>query len=91
MHKRVSHKRKIKFGDYNYCLEATQLENEINPLGKNSLNVDNLRKSWKIYKKNKLILKSQQRFRNEKKLFPEQVNRLHWVLMMIKEYSHAIH
>ena len=31
----------------------------------------------KSIKKNKLILKPQQRFRNEKKLFPEQVNRLH--------------
>ena len=44
-HKKVSHKRKIKFEDYNYCLEVTQLENKINPLGKNRLNVDNLRKS----------------------------------------------
>ena len=28
-HKKVHHKRKIKFKDYKNCLEATQIENEI--------------------------------------------------------------
>ena len=30
-------KRKLKFEDYRYCLEATQLESEINQLEKNKL------------------------------------------------------
>ena len=39
--KRKLVKRKLKFEDYKYCLEATQLENKINHLEKNNLNADN--------------------------------------------------
>ena len=48
-------------------LEATQLENKINYFEKNNFNVDCLRKNHKEFiKNNKLILKTQQRFRSEK-------------------------
>ena len=60
-------KRELKFEDYKHCLEATQLENKINQLGKNK----------ELIKNSKLILKSQQRFKSEKyKVFTEEVNKI---------------
>ena len=35
-------KRKFKFQDYKNCLEAAQIENEINHLEKNIIDVDSL-------------------------------------------------
>ena len=63
----LKRKRKPKFEDYKNCLEATQLENKITYLEKNKVNVNSLKKNHKEFmKNNKLILKSQQRFRSEK-------------------------
>ena len=60
-------KRELKFEDYKHCLEATQLENKINQLGKNK----------EFIKNSKIILKSQQRFKGEKhKVFTEEVNKI---------------
>ena len=56
--KRCVIKRKPKLKDYKNCLEATQLENEINHLEKMKLT--------KIVLTNKLILKIQQRFKSER-------------------------
>ena len=51
---------KRKFENYKSCLEKTQLENEINYLEKNKLNVNDLRESYKEFRKNnKLMLKLQ--------------------------------
>ena len=68
----------IKFGDYKYCLEATQLESKINKLEKNKLCVDCLTENSKEFlKNNKLISKLQKRFRSEKyNVFPEEVNKI---------------
>ena len=53
-------KTKPKFEVYKSCLEAIQLENEINQLGK-KINKDSLREKRKEFiKNNKLILKFQQ-------------------------------
>ena len=61
-------KTTLEFEQYRHCLEAIQLENKINHVGKNNLNVDNLQKNYKEFiKTNKLILKPQQRFSREKK------------------------
>ena len=53
-------KRKLKFGNYKNCLEATELENKVNYLVKNEISVDSLEKDHKdfIKKKNKLKLKT---------------------------------
>ena len=70
-------KRKLKFEDYKNCLEASQLKNKINHLEK--IDVDSLRKHHKKFtKNNKLILKTRQRFRNEKHnvLFNEEGNKI---------------
>ena len=45
-------KRKLIFKDYKNCLEAAQIENEINNLEKNKIDVDSLKENPKrIHKK----------------------------------------
>ena len=66
-------RRKLKFEDYENWLAATQIENTINQQEKNKPNVNSLR----IHKNNKLILKSQQRFKSKKhNVFTEAVNKI---------------
>ena len=55
-------KRKIKFGNYKKPLEATQLDNEIEYLENNKINSS--------------ILKPQQRFKNERQCFTEEINKI---------------
>ena len=64
--------------NYKNCLEATHLENEINHLEKNKINGDSLIEDHKEFIKNdKLILKTQQRFRSEKyNVFNEKLNKI---------------
>ena len=72
-------KRKLKFEDYKNCLEESQLKNKINHLEKKKIDVDSFRKHHKKFtKNNKLILKTRQRFRNEKHnvLFNEERNKI---------------
>ena len=87
-------KWKLKFEEYKHCLEATKLENKINQLESNKVNVNSLTgKNHKEFIKNKLILKSQQRFRSKKhKVFTEEINKitLRCVLVMIKGYNQLI-
>ena len=67
-------KRKLKFESYKNCLEAAQIENNINHLEKNNIYVD-IHKDF--VKKNKLILKTQQRYRSEKHyVFTEEINKI---------------
>ena len=54
-------KRKLKFEDYKNCLEATELENKINHLENNETDVNSLKIDKQFIKRNKLILKTQQR------------------------------
>ena len=67
-------KRKRKIEDYKNCVEAAQLENKINHLEKNKIDVNIHNLSLRKYK---LILKTQQRFRNEKcNVFAEEINKI---------------
>ena len=68
---------KRKFEDYKNCLEAPKIENKIKSLEKNKIDIDSLKKEQKkIKKNNKLILKTQQRFRSEKhNVFIEEINK----------------
>ena len=53
--------------DCRNCLEAAQFENKINHPEKNRIDADSLKEDQKDFVKiNKLILKSQQKFRSEK-------------------------
>ena len=59
--------KKQKCEDHKNCLEAAQFENKINHPEKNRIDADSLKKDQKDFVKiNKLILKSQQKFRIEK-------------------------
>ena len=51
-------KRKLKFEKYKNCLEATELENKINYLGKKKIDIDSIKE---FIKSNKSILKVQKR------------------------------
>ena len=71
-------KLKLKPGDFENCLKATQLENKIKQARKNKVNVDSFKENEKEFiKNNKLILKSQSRFRNEKRnAFTQKLNKI---------------
>ena len=43
-HQKVCHKNKLKFKNYQNCLEATQFEKKIYYLDKNEINMDSLKK-----------------------------------------------
>ena len=55
-------KRNLKFRDYKKSLKATAIENRINYLENKKIDVDYL----KEFVKNKVILKTQQRFKSER-------------------------
>ena len=77
------------FVNHKNCLEATQPDNKINYPEKNAINLDSLKKDHKEFiKYNKLMLKTQQRFKGERhNVFTEKINkkRLLYVQIMIKE------
>ena len=60
-------KRKLKFQDYKNCLNAAKIERKINYLRKEKIDVDSLKEDQKEFvKNNKLILKTQQRFKSKR-------------------------
>ena len=61
-------KQQLWFQDYKNCLEAAQIERKITYLEKiNKCHVDSLKEDQKEFvKNNKLILKTQQRFKSER-------------------------
>ena len=65
--KKCAIKRNLKFQDYKNCFEAVQIENNINHLEEIKIQADRLKEGQKEFvKNNKLILKTQQRFKSEK-------------------------
>ena len=73
----MCHKTKLKFENYKQ-LEATQLENKLKHLEKYKIDIDSLQKDHKEFmKNNKLILKTQQRFKSEEhNAFAEEINKI---------------
>ena len=68
-------KRKLKVQDYKNCLKAAQIDRKAKYLEKTKFNVDNL----KEFEKNKLILKTQQRFKIERhKIFTDEIDKIDW-------------
>ena len=56
-------------------MEATQLKNKINHLENNKFDLDSIKKYKEFIRNNKVILKTQQRFRSEKhNVFTEEIN-----------------
>ena len=65
--KKCAIKRNLKFQDYKNCFEAAQIENNINHLEEIKIQADSLKEDQEEFvKNNKLILKTQQRFKSEK-------------------------
>ena len=72
-------KRKIRFGIYKNCLEATQLDNKINYLEKKMKLAQVVLKKVheEFIKHDNLLLKTQQRFKSETyNIFTEEINKI---------------
>ena len=71
-------KRKLKFENYQNCLEGTQFENKINHLEKNEINIESINKyHLEFIKDNKSMLKTQRIFKSERhKVFTEEINKI---------------
>ena len=70
-------KRKIKFQDYNNCLKASQIINTVNYLEIKGTDVYSFKDDKKEFINNKLLLKSQQRFKCERhNVFAEEINKI---------------
>ena len=71
-------KRDLKFQDYKNCLEAAQIEKKTISLRKKKIDLDNLKDGLKEFvKNNKLILKTQQKFKSERhNVFTEEINKI---------------
>ena len=66
-HKKACEKKKLQFENYKNSLEVIQLENKINYPEKNEIKTDNLKRYHKQFiRNNKLILKTQQRFKSDR-------------------------
>ena len=71
-------KTKPKFENYKYCLEATQLGNKTIYPNNNKIDAKTLIQNHKEFiKNNKIILKSQQRFKSERhNVFNEEIHKV---------------
>ena len=70
-------KRKIKFQDYKNCLKASQIINTVNYLEIKGTDVYSFKDDKKEFINNKLLLKSQQRFKCERhNVFAEEINKI---------------
>ena len=70
-------KRKLSLQDYKNCLKASQIINTVNYLKKNEIDVDYSKEDKKDFIKNRLILKTQQRFKSERlNVFTEEINKI---------------
>ena len=70
-------KRKLKFQYYKNYLEVAQTENKISHLEKNKTQANSLKGSKEFIKNNKLILKTEQRFKSERhNAFTEEINKI---------------
>ena len=59
-------KRKLKFQDYENCLETSQIENQTNYIRKKKADIDSLVEDLKQFVNNKIRLRTQQRFKSER-------------------------
>ena len=67
-------KRKLKFEDYKNCVEAAEIENKIKHLEKNEIGIDSPKE---FIKNNRLILKTQQKFKSgSHDVFTEEITKI---------------
>ena len=69
-------KKTLKFQDYKNCLKVFQIINIVNYLEEKGINVESLKEDKKEIK-NRLISKTEQRFKIERhNVFTEEINRI---------------
>ena len=69
-------KKNLKFQDYKNCLKVFQIISIVNYLEKKGINVESLKEDKKEIK-NRLISKTEQRFKIERhNVFTEEINRI---------------
>ena len=73
----MCHKKKLKFENHKNCLESTQPDNKTKYLEKNTTDIESIKKNLKeLIKSNKLILKTQKRFKSERhNAFTKEINK----------------
>ena len=89
----MCHKKKLKFEDYKNCLEAIQLDNKINDLQKSKIDKSNVKENHNKFIKNyKIILKTLQRFKNERhRVFNGYIKEISFYIQIIaKECNQLI-
>ena len=70
-------KRNLNFRDYKKYLKASQIKNRINYLEKKKIDINFLEEDKKELLKNKLTLKTEQRFKSERhKVFTDEINKI---------------
>ena len=76
--KKQKTQKKCFFEGYKHCLDATQLENQMSHLEKYKIDVDSLKEDHKEFiQNNKLMLKTQQRFRAERNnIFTKEIDKI---------------
>ena len=77
-------KRNLNFRDYKKCLKASRILNIINYLEREEIDIDCLKEVKKELTKNRLISKTQQRFKHER---TEEINKIE---MMIQGHNQLI-
>ena len=77
-HKKCVIKGKPKFKDYKNCLKVAQIENKISQLKKIKNHTESIRENHNEFtENNKLILKTQQRFKSERhNVFTKEINKI---------------
>ena len=69
--------RMLKFEYCKKCVKTSQIINIVNYSEKRGINVDNLKEDKKEFIKNRLILKTKQRFKGERhNVFTEEINKI---------------
>ena len=69
-------KRKLKFEDYKKCLKASQIINIVHSLEKKYINDDSLKEDKKEFIKSILLLKPQGRFKSERHVLTQEINKI---------------
>ena len=76
-YKKLCWKRKLKFQDYKNCLKPSQIINIVKYFEKKGVDDDSIKEDNKEFIKNKLLLKSQQRFKIERhNVFTEKIRKI---------------
>ena len=70
-------KRKLKFENYENCLNNNSTQEQINHLEKNKIDIDSIKKNHEKVIRNNKVLQTQQRFKSERQnVFTKEINKI---------------